>query len=146
MSDCSTHAFDVPLRECPFCGGEAELVESDYGMFHTGYAVYCRSCCTKVGVTGRLGETYEWTPIYDTEAEAIAAWNIRHQCGLTDEDYSILLDELGVSERTCRWEYPQGVNGWIGYTVCSSCGEKYDECVTDTAHYCPNCGAKVVNK
>lgn len=44
---------------------------------------------------------------------------------------------------TCRWEYPQGVNGWVGYTVCSGCGEKFDECVTDTAHYCPNCGRKV---
>lgn len=50
----------------------------------------------------------------------------------------------GWQERTCRWEYPKGVNGWVGYTVCSSCGEKYDETVTDTAHYCPNCGARVI--
>lgn len=48
---------------------------------------------------------------------------------------------LGVE--TCHWEYPQGVNGWLGYAVCSSCGERFDECVTDIAHYCPNCGAKV---
>lgn len=63
----------------------------------------------------------------DTEAEAAAIWNTRHV-------------------ETCRWEYPQCVNGWAGYVVCSSCGEKYDECVTDTAHYCPNCGAKVVSE
>lgn len=47
---------------------------------------------------------------------------------------------------TCRWEYPQGTNGWLGYMVCSGCGEKFDECVTDTAHYCPNCGRKVVEE
>lgn len=45
---------------------------------------------------------------------------------------------------TCRWEYPQGVNGWLGYMVCSCCGEKFDECVTDIAHYCPNCGRRCV--
>lgn len=48
--------------------------------------------------------------------------------------------------RTCRWEYPQGVNGWVGYMVCSCCGAKYDETVTDEANYCPNCGAKVVER
>lgn len=47
---------------------------------------------------------------------------------------------------TCRWEYPQGVNGWLGYAVCSACGERFDECVTDVAHYCPNCGRKVVDE
>lgn len=78
MSDCSTHAFDVPLMRCPFCGGEAELVECDYGDYKTGYAVYCiGDCRAKLGVTGRLGEAYEWTPVFDTEAEAIAAWNRR---------------------------------------------------------------------
>lgn len=73
------------LLSCPFCGGEAELVEGDYGMFMTGYAVYCKHCCTKVGVTGRLGEAYEWVPIYDTEAEAIAAWNARAEDAATVE-------------------------------------------------------------
>ena len=80
------------LKPCPFCGGEN--VETSYkdtfsGDFRRG--VYCADCC---------GGIY---PYYNTEAEAIAAWNTRHQCGLTDEDYSILLDELGVSERTCEY-------------------------------------------
>ena len=79
------------LKPCPFCGGEAELVESDYGMYMTGYAVYCKHCCTKVGVTGRLGEAYEWTPIYDTESEAIAAWNQR-VCTVEESDEELYLD------------------------------------------------------
>lgn len=65
------------LLPCPFCGGEAEVIEADYGMYMTGYAVCCRKCCLKLGVTGRLGETYEWSPVFNTEAEAIAAWNTR---------------------------------------------------------------------
>lgn len=64
--------------------------------------------------------------------------------GLSITPEQAIAATLGGAERTCRWEYPQGVNGWVGYTVCSSCGEKYDETVTDMAHYCPNCGAKVV--
>lgn len=79
------------LQPCPFCGGEAELVESDYGMYMTGYAVYCNHCCTKAGVTGRLGEAYEWTPIYDTEAKAIAAWNQR-VCTVEESDEELYLD------------------------------------------------------
>ena len=27
MSDCSTHAYDVPLKPCPFCGASAEVCE-----------------------------------------------------------------------------------------------------------------------
>lgn len=54
--------------------------------------------------------------------------------------------DVYVKERTCHWEYPQSVNGWVGYMVCSSCGEKYDETVTDLANYCPNCGCKVVGE
>jgi len=65
------------LKSCPFCGGEAEIIEVDYEMYLTGYAIYCRKCCLKLGVTGRLGEAYEWSPVFDTEAEAIAAWNAR---------------------------------------------------------------------
>ena len=132
MSDCSTHAYDVPLKPCPFCGGEATMKHvTELWEPKDSYWAACKCC----HMSGRH---------YRTEAEAIAAWNSRAE--MDYEDALILLDELGVSERTCRWEYPQGVNGWIGYTVCSSCGEKYDECVTDTAHYCPNCGAKVVGE
>lgn len=101
--------------------------------------------------------------IYLTEAEAIRAWNTRFNDSENEEasDNAPLrtchADEVthrnckysinrGWRERTCEWEYPQGVNGWIGYMVCSNCGERYDETVTDGANYCQNCGAKVVGE
>ena len=64
MSDCSTHAFDVPLKPCPFCGGEAEMLTAE--SMNGGYlfGIMCNDCCSRGDV-------------YDTEAEAIAAWNSR---------------------------------------------------------------------
>lgn len=63
-----------------------------------------------------------------------------------DSSWQAIADELNATlgAGTCRWEYPQGANGWVGYMVCSGCGEKFDECVTDIAHYCPNCGRRCV--
>ena len=105
------------LKSCPFCGGEAEIIEVDYEMYLTGYAIYCRKCCLKLGVTGRLGEAYEWFPVFDTEAEAIAAWNAR-------------------AERTCQ-------RFWTGAEmICSSCAHQLND---RFARYCPMCGAKVVD-
>ena len=140
---------------CPFCGGEAELVEADYGMFNTGYAVYCHSCCTKVGVTGRLGEAYEWTPIYDTEADAIAAWNSRSE-RVTDDEWEIYQRSVPateenmamfgwVRERTCHI-----VKNSRKYVLSDGCELFEDGCsicnsyIGDGDNYCSNCGAKVV--
>lgn len=115
------------LKPCPFCGGEAEIIEADYGMYKTGYAVYCRKCCLKLGVTGRLGETYEWSPVFDTEAEAIAAWSTR-------------------AERTCKCVAEYAKSPIDGKTIvlhrCSAC----HELMRPFMNYCPNCGAKVVGE
>lgn len=123
------------LLPCPFCGGEAEIIESDYGMYLTGYAIYCGKCCLKLGVTGRLGEAYEWSPVFDTEAEAIAAWNTRYA-------------------RTCRND---SLKRGAGVFVCSECEVYLDIADMDwdgeddsggfyEPRYCPNCGAKVVGE
>lgn len=170
------------LKPCPFCGGEAETLTAE--SMHGGnlYGVMCANCA------GR-------SDVYDTEAEAIAAWNSRAAMEFdnwfylpkpkepivevtetthawdgtkvkTDVFYQVQeqavikwakeLDEHIIkricevwnirADRTCHWEYPQNVNGWVGYMVCSSCGEKYNETVADLANYCPNCGAKVVDE
>ena len=114
------------LLSCPFCGGEAVLVEGEYGMYLTGYAIYCKGTCgAKLGVTGRLCEAYEWTPYFDTEAEAIAAWNSR-------------------AERTCECVAEYAKSPIDGKTIvlhrCSSC----NELMRPHMNYCPNCGARVV--
>ncbi|MBR2790805.1 MAG: hypothetical protein IKD70_09410 [Eggerthellaceae bacterium] len=103
------------------------------GDFRRG--VYCADCC---------GGIY---PYYDTEAEAIEAWNTRYHFGLTDEDYSILLDEMGIAkpERTCRFlpfkgeesKEPEEQEG-----VCSNCSHY----MHFQDNYCPNCGAKVIEE
>lgn len=67
------------------------------------------------------------------------------------EDTLILLDELGLSERTCKFVSSKGSD----YPpVCSACGYElgiYDcEWFEDGTYgyernYCPNCGARVKN-
>lgn len=70
--------MSTELKPCPFCGGDAELIEGECGMFQTAFAVYCvGKCHAKIGISGRLNETYEWTPIFGTAAEAAEAWNRR---------------------------------------------------------------------
>ncbi|MBR3158416.1 MAG: hypothetical protein IKF14_05170 [Atopobiaceae bacterium] len=135
MSDCSTHAFDVPLKPCPFCSAEPEVLSDGHRTW--GLVQHNKGCLFPV------------YPKHEISESDFAAWNMRHQCGLTDEDYSILLDELGVSERTCR------IEGRYGNQYCTCCGEMVgtwdstsELCVSGNMvelwNYCPNCGARVV--
>lgn len=62
MSDCSTHTYDVPLKPCPFCGGEAY----HYAPGPIEHHIACKNY-------KECGADIE----RDTEAEAIAAWNSR---------------------------------------------------------------------
>lgn len=56
------------LKPCPFCGGKAEII-SGVGFF----CVSCSSCC---------GETN----LYNTEQDAIIAWNKRTQPTFTPDE------------------------------------------------------------
>ena len=123
------------LLPCPFCGGEAEILTAE--SMHGGnlYGVMCDCCAGRADV-------------YDTEAEAIAAWTTRTErtCyadEVTHRDckYSV---NRGWRERTCHQEE----RGWgtegDHARVWLTCGH---DCmvptVQDLPNYCPNCGARV---
>jgi Lar family restriction alleviation protein len=58
------------LRECPFCGGEAEICSTSECDLH---GVYCPSCGAQTAWGG-----------YEAQAEAIAAWNHRKPVNLAE--------------------------------------------------------------
>ena len=105
------------LLSCPFCGGKN--VDTSYkdtfsGDFRRG--VYCADCC---------GGIY---PYYDTEAEAIAAWNARAE--RTCEIESSYLNDFTV-KNMCWYEFEM------------KCGYKFTWDVMQPPKFCPNCGGEV---
>lgn len=114
------------LKPCPFCGGEAHVVEGMYSSYQEGYAVRCRHCALTLGASGRLGECYEWSCCYETEAEAIEAWNTRAERTC----HEVLVDKhwRGCSECSYKWEFMYGIG----------------KC--ERPNYCPDCGARVVSE
>lgn len=143
------------LLPCPFCGGEAEVIEAGYGMYMTGYAVYCKKCCLKLGVTGRLGETYEWSPVFDTEAEAAEAWNRR--AAVTDHDFAMAVHDGNLwrrmDPREPAWEMTgstQTQEFWM--CSCAECGHEFGIESRESfpfkmtvgkvkvPNFCPDCG------
>ena len=106
------------LLPCPFCGGEAE----PFNPFDNADGTWCVLCSECAAATG----------FEQTEAEAIATWNIR-------------------AERTCkmRADGAHCMNG-VEFYECRSCGEY--ACIptvmgkSEPPNYCPNCGSKVVGE
>lgn len=98
---------EIKLLPCPFCGGEAELDE-----YCGKYVVFCTN------------EKCNW---HNTEAEAIEAWNTRHERTCELIKHAARDEESGIELVL----YECGQCGWI---VDPSRNERY----------CPNCGAKVV--
>lgn len=98
------------LKPCPFCGGDVSIKIHD---FSNGTRLYTPKCKCGAGIVR----------VFDTEAEAIAAWNTR-------------------AERTCK-----PILAEDGF-ACDKCGywwplKHYDN---GKPCYCPNCGAKVVKR
>lgn len=135
------------LRVCPFCGGEAELVSNDIGVF-----VGCFHDNCPIGP-----QTSTYLDGYATEAEAIAAWNTRadyhgyEQAAI--EAWESIKAWNARAERTCRNDKDK----WSGLAkylfVCSECGWNLADVGNDAIDIsarlmkrCPMCGAKVVGK
>ena len=153
------------LLPCPFCGGEAEIVTLNMLVEHSPVGVGCSSCAAILG-------EYSDYKRFNTEAEAIEAWNTRaSETQLLaemqtrvwiaerqrNEAMAALMDE-GIKlprERTCRnvHEY-RDEDGVLHRDArifkCSACGFKADDFYGDDEQsfprYYPNCGAKVVSE
>lgn len=117
----------MKLKPCPFCGGEASpLIKPFIGADGSGLVIECDRCWCSTGY-------------YETEAEAIEAWNTRAD------------PEFGVVAMT---EENMAAHGWVqertghikedetGFLVCSECGAIQPE--EWTVYYCWSCGARVV--
>lgn len=70
-----TSKYDDRLKSCSFCGGDAWLVEAFFDDDDTWYRPECRKCMCG------------WQRNYETEQEAIDAWNDRR---MYDERDSVL--------------------------------------------------------
>lgn len=64
--------MNIELKPCPFCGGDAEMIDVKAYISpkkRTIYRVECKKGIECPGMPGTRG--------YDTEREAAAAWNTR---------------------------------------------------------------------
>lgn len=122
--DDAQHAIDAwnmrisILKPCPFCGGEASVVNVSY-KYEQWFVTCDNDYCT----------AKPFTTEFDTPQKAIDAWNMR-------------------TEQTCEMvklaDYSEYVAYRSGIYVCSRCGKKSVH--ESSWSYCPNCGAKVVDK
>lgn len=106
------------LKPYPFCGSKFTQVRYmgvkwlEPSAFSSGFRGECCDC-------------YAVTAAYDTEAEAVAAWNAR-------------------AERTCTVEKFQQNVSYGDYYCELSCGHWFDVVDDMPPAYCLICGAKVV--
>ena len=119
------------LKPCPFCGGEAELVSNDIGVFVGCFHENC-----PIGP-----QTSTYLDGYATEAAAIAAWNARVGSHCAFAQPTDLTDGCALlTERTCRDASLDKSTQFY----CSVC-----ECTVGIPllwgdlKYCPGCGARV---
>lgn len=112
---------DAKLLPCPFCGGEACVsigrhIMSDFGSDAYAY-VTCGECWASTDEV--YGDKVDESEIVK---QAVAAWNRR-------------------AERACRIVRVQP-----GWWECDACGRsiRWDLDEPPHMHYCPRCGARVV--
>lgn len=87
------------LKPCPFCGGEASIVETEPRIYipsrNGKYAVACYGCEIYLGYDEDYGCKF------DTEEEAIEAWNTRKPIDLIKKEISALADVDGNAYLDC---------------------------------------------
>lgn len=109
------------LKPCPFCGGSnLEVVNTPQGCF-----IGCSCGC--------------FTGDFETEAEAIDAWNTRAERTCCDDNYGgmFVCSECGANVR----------DTYIGRSYIDKFGKRwYGTSHEHHFNYCPNCGARVVDE
>lgn len=111
------------LKPCPFCGGEAEILTAESMRGGYLFGIMCNDCCSR-------GDVYE------TEAEAIAAWNTRYHSEFEETVIKAWKEIQNYTERTCEAVERDGV------MRCSECD--YPLGIMSVPAFCAGCGAKVV--
>ena len=99
---------DYILKPCPFCGGEAWVIQ----ILENLYAVECRKCWTRTG-------TYQ-----PTKAEAIEAWNRRAEPERHRGEWLEDGHERGFSECSKCGYIAVSVLSERHYNFCPNCGAK----------------------
>ena len=137
------------LKPCPFCGGEAEVYEMQYGADsqYSVFGVFCVDDSNSWLIGLNRYQHGHFIDNFPTEAEAIEAWNTRAGGYCAFAQPTELTDGCALlHERTCYIEYPYYGDAPVinGQPRCSEC--KTDFAVGTFPNYCPNCGAKVVDE
>ena len=124
------------LKPCPFCGGEAKVYEMQYGADgqYSVFGVFCVDDSNSELIGLSKYQHGHFIDNFPTEAEAIAAWNSR-------------------AERTCKFTIEDNMNEsegmgdvWIECSTCHCVFDFYADEWLMNMNYCPNCGAKVVDR
>lgn len=111
------------LLPCPFCGGEAAIVQTLDTTVRTWFVTCSNLKCSVLAFR---------TKRYYTEAEAIDAWNTRAELG------------SGTCEMREESEYVDCKVQTFTCSVCGWHGAIDDLFASDTQpNYCPNCGKAV---
>ena len=130
------------LLPCPFCGGEAVTVHDEWTVLIEGKEDYRHDWyvgCDPRSMLGCMGSLHNMETGFDTEEQAIAAWNTRVDYDAQRENDRRV--ELREAERdkqkgrgTCNIAHLRAFSP-------SAVAEH-----PNLYSYCPHCGAKVVEE
>lgn len=137
------------LLPCPFCGGEAEVWSHHYEKDITLWQVRCSIRPYEVETACYASESFI---SFDTEEEAIEAWNTRAERTFPDEvqeaqhhlfELERITGETWRPDRTCTIvdHFNDGPHAEDDDEYHLSCGHME---IGREPEYCPECGAKVV--
>lgn len=164
---------ETTLLPCPFCGGEAKVMQADHPSYtpHSeGWYVICGKCRATLGYHG-TDELYMTYGDFASELGAIEAWNARAMHStLTAEQVEkaisdcstyasydgctyyasgirlqAIADELNAElGGTCELREASWDNGTCTWgVICSACGAKHEHTRGCGWNYAPCCGKMV---